>query len=160
MSHRFGSSSLLHAYDVRFKSISLSDSNFHFVRRIWVIWVCVATWQWEIEILFQRSLRYKTYIKICVGRRNSLKAETIFRHFEKINLTANQVNEFRPSHILMHIERPFQSYIFCTKVTSGTKFRVPSVRLLDIYHVAPRGQSALANLSIRPCVNHCHCSGV
>ena len=33
---------------------------------------------------------------------------------------------------LMGFERPSKSYNFCTKVTSGTKFRFPSVRLLLI----------------------------
>ena len=69
----------------------LSKSDLYYIAQY------VATWHWEIEILFQRLLSYKSYMtgmafqspsKICVRRRNSLtwlavKAETIFWAFWK-----------------------------------------------------------------------------
>jgi hypothetical protein len=64
----------------------------------------LATWHWEIEILFHRL---------------ALKAETIFWAFWN-NQSDSQSSERHK--FLMGFERLSQSYNFCTKLTSGKNF--------------------------------------
>ena len=101
--------------------------------------IYLGSWYWEIQILFQRSLSYKSYVTgMAFKAHKNLCWMTKFVHlipcqndFEwpPINWT-NYVGRHK---FLMRIERQSQSNNVCTEVRHGIKFWFPSICSLDIY---------------------------